>query len=529
MIEEKKKYILMGGGFILLAIIFFSYSPILTWDSSHYLWLTDLLSPNDAFSNWAMVCGFVFSLIIYISNILFGQDADGILMLMFIAYLLMLGFSYLIFKNTNKEMKIYEKNKKGIIFIITILLLIVFNPIIFGYYHTLLTEFIAITLAIITCYLSWQWIQFDFKNNKVKYIIYTIIFGFTTVFAWHLKQPYVTTGLFPIIIAAIISIIRKFNWKNILQRLSTVIFCFFMLLVSLMVWNKILEIGNVEIKNDKKASGFINNGIINGISQLKETTTKEDVDLEAVEDAKISQKEKEEIQKILNTDSKYKDFILYKNENSNSKDMVLFLKGENISLLDSVKFFIKTTFSTPTTIIKSYCIGYLSMIDVFHITFEGVAPIPSTDLNVFGTAEHEAIAFRTYNTSLSNTFYVKESLAKYQEPYQDTREPIQLVNAIMKSLETFIVLVTKLAFLILPIILIITIIKSIKQRKHTNSRKNNIYNLLIILLSFSFLHVFIHVILDAPIDRYTTPAMLPMFIAYIIIVFSGIYRKEEKN
>ncbi len=550
--KEKKKYLILGG-IILLAIIFFSYSPIITWDSSHYLWLADLLSPNDAFSNWAMSRGIVFPLIVYLSNILIGKNADGLLILMFLFYLAMLGFSYLILRDTNKEMKLCPNNKKRIFFIIAIMVLIVFNPIVYGYYHVLLTEFVAVTLGVITCYLSWKWLQCDFIKSKAKYILYTLFFGFTTVFAWHLKQPYVSAGLFPVIIAAIISICRNFNWKNILQRSITVLFCLILLFVSLAVWNKVLEIGKVKISDDKKTSGFINRGILCGINQLKDVTEIEieedpedklkemeeeieetekeepekELNLEAIEELNISEKDKEEINKIINQESEYKSYRIYQNNNAKGKDMVLFSKSETQNFLDCVKFYIKTAFTTPTTIIKSYLINYLSMIDVFDITFDGISPIPSTEINLFGAAEHETIAFNIFNKIQSNTFYVKKSLRKYQEPFVDNRQPITSVNTVLRSLEISVNFITKIAFLILPIMLVITIIKSIKQRKEKNNRKNNIYNLLIILLSFSFLHVLLHVVLGAPIDRYTTPAMIPMFLAYIIIVFSGIYRKKH--
>ena len=209
--------------------------------------------------------------------------------------------------------------------------------------------------------------------------------------------------------------------------------------------------------------------------------------------------------------------------------MVLFSKSETQNFLDCVKFYIKTAFSTPTTIVKSYLVNYLCIINVFDINFEGISPIPSTEINLFGAEEHESIAFRVYDKTQPNIFYVKEYLQKYQKPFEDTREPITSVNTVLRSLEISVNFITKIAFLILPIMLVITIIKSIKQRKEKNSSKNTIYNLLMILLSFSFLHVLLHVVLGAPIDRYTTPAMIPMFLAYIIIAFSGIFRKKQKT
>ena len=35
-----------------------------------------------------------------------------------------------------------------------VILFIILNPIIFGYYHTVLTEFVAMTISLVTCYLG---------------------------------------------------------------------------------------------------------------------------------------------------------------------------------------------------------------------------------------------------------------------------------------------------------------------------------------------------------------------------------------
>ena len=237
---RNKKNILMLIFCIFITAIFFTYQVVITYDTSHYLWLTSLLSKGGDFSTWDVARGPVFPMLIKTFNILFGQNTNGLLVGMFIFYILMLLGCYLIYKDTIKNEEHFNKKVKYILLFL-FLLLVVFNPMVIGYYHALLTEFVGMTLSIIGCYLAWKWMDVNFKENKMKYSIYTVVLAILTAIAWQLKQPYVGTILFPIIIASIISFVRNVNLKNFLQRLATIITCAIMLIASIKIWNVILE------------------------------------------------------------------------------------------------------------------------------------------------------------------------------------------------------------------------------------------------------------------------------------------------
>ena len=205
---KNKRNIVLSIFLIIITMIFFTYQVVITYDSSHYLWLTSLMTKDGDFSTWDVARGPIFPLFIRICQMLLGQNYNGLLVGMFAFYLAMLFFSYLIYKDTIGKEEVCSNKVKGI-FIALFILLVAINPMIIGYYHTLLTEFIAITFAVIGCYLAWKWMQIDFTQNKVKYILYTIVMAVLTAIAWQLKQPYVGTILFPVVIAAILSFIRK--------------------------------------------------------------------------------------------------------------------------------------------------------------------------------------------------------------------------------------------------------------------------------------------------------------------------------
>ncbi len=256
---KDKKNILIGMICIILTIVFFSYSIVVTYDSAHYLWLTSIFN-RSGFYDWDVIRGFFFPACIKICGLLFGQSIMGLKVGMFAMYSVMIITTYLIYRDVIEKEKI-AGNKFKFFTIILFLILIALNPIIFGYYHTLLTEFMAMTFSIIGCYLSYKWININFEN-KVKYIIFTLVFSILTCLAWQLKQPYVGTILFPLIISTIISIIQKFNKKNILAKIVTVLIVIISLFGSLKLWNYILRVNNVQFKESRTSSSQFSNSLI---------------------------------------------------------------------------------------------------------------------------------------------------------------------------------------------------------------------------------------------------------------------------
>ena len=166
--------------FILLTIYYFEYAVTITWDSAHYLEYVKIFENVMPFSSWDVVRGPIFPLIIYCSNFLFSKTNHGLLVMTYMYYLVMLLFNIKILNYYLDKIKIKKNTKKIIKYIFVGLIII--NPIIYGYYHCLLTEFVAITLAIISCYYAVIWLDVDYYKEKNKYILLNLLFIFLTLF-----------------------------------------------------------------------------------------------------------------------------------------------------------------------------------------------------------------------------------------------------------------------------------------------------------------------------------------------------------
>ena len=146
-IKTNWKYILL----IFIAWFYLTFPMILTYDSAHYMGYVQIFENVLPFSTWDIVRGPVFPILIHLSNFFFGKTSNGIVLFSFIFYLVMLFVSAKIIKEFSSESK-----KIKTVLMILFFLLVVFNIIVFGYYHTLLTEFVAMTVSIVSCYLSWK-------------------------------------------------------------------------------------------------------------------------------------------------------------------------------------------------------------------------------------------------------------------------------------------------------------------------------------------------------------------------------------
>ncbi len=524
--KNKKNIVILIFG-IFITVMFFTYQVVITYDTSHYLWLTSLLNKGGDFSTWDVARGPVFPMFIRICNIIFGHNTNGLLAGMFIFYILMLVGCYLIYKDTIKDEEHCNKKVKYILLFL-FLLLVVFNPMIIGYYHTLLTEFVGMTLSIIGCYLAWKWMDVNFKENKEKYSIYTLALAILNAIAWQLKQPYVTTILFPIIIASIISLVRNVSLKNFLQRLATLIVCVIMLITSIKIWNVILEKNNVTIKENRTSAGFFASGILGGMTNYNIQDIEDfDTAQEIEESTKIPEEDKVKIKDILEDKSEYKAYLVI--DTNKEKYEIVYLKENVISTTEAISFLLSSLVKDPKAIIGGYVSNYLATISIHDIDFIGNKIEISKNINFITTKEIEAIGYKIYNYGKENVFYLSPEYEIYAEEYRSINKPIINVNRVMKKLQMPMAITMKISYLALPILVICSIIAVFVTKKRYNEKYCRIIDIITILYTFSLLHILVHSILGAVIDRYTMPALITTFMGILLSIYAIIYRKKYKN
>ena len=524
--KEKIKKALPLILFLCLIIFYFEYSVTILWDSAHYMSYVNILEGSASFSTWDVVRGPIFPLIIYIGNILFGKTTQGLLMNTFIYYLIML---YSVFKVMNYALNISNFNNKNkrVITLIVIITIIV-NPIIFGFYHSLLTEFVAITLSILSCYLAVVWHDTEYSNNKKKYICLSIIFCIITLFGWFLKQPYVSCSLFPLIISYIITLFQKKGFKKILIRTVTIICCLVSLILGIKVWNYALLAMGTNPNSSRNPSVSLGNTLISGLGFTKINFSEEIKNIEFInEESKLSKKEKAEVTKLLNGKNDYLIIDIYEKDTLVDSDYIISKNG-NISTVDSVIYIVKMFLKKPIKIVDAYVTNYFSIIDIYSTTSEDTITYKSNKkIDLKFSNEIKTIAFKPYYYGANNIFYMLPEMRERVNCYEQTNYTFKPINYCMLILGKIYLILFKIVFVFLPFALILSIIWRIKYRKNKNTIKN--LNLVIILLGFSFLHVLLHAVTGAIIDRYAVPAFITASLGILLLIMSKVFVIKVKK
>lgn len=509
---KKKNYLIIALT-ILLVLYFFAYPMTVFWDSGHYATYIPILKRLVPFSEWDMVRGIVFPGLIYLSQILFGETSMGILTLSFMFYIVMLISIYLMIEEVTKDKS--DKFKK--LTKIFVLLFVIIDPLVYGYYHALLTEFVAISISCLMCYLSLKWMNIDFFQKKTKYIIYSIVFVAGTVFSWHLKQPYVTITLFPLIIATLLSIIDKHNLKNIFQRLITVFSCIIILVCSIKVWNGFLKYEGVNTKGDRNVVAGLGNQLLSGINNYDHYKYTETADVSLLNEKELKKLEENPTDYLIMTVNNLKGKMI--------DQELLYAKNGKASSISSLKYIFIQMFKHPILVLDSYKTTYLAIADFYPKTsYDGGATyVVEKDFRITYCHENCVIG-HSYLNRTSSVFYMPETYYKNVANYAQIKNGPIIMTAVLRVFSYANRFIYKGLMLILPLLLIAITVSYFKNKKY-----RKILAPAFIMIWYSFLHTMVHVVTFAYIDRYVSPIYLTTVFSLLLYIYYFYSKKIEQR
>lgn len=501
--------------FLLLLVTFFSFSVIITYDSSHYMSYVNILKGNLAFSTWDIVRGPIFPFLIFGGIFLFGETIQGLLILFFLFYLL---YAYLVYAFATKILQ--NRSVRWIVIFFCLL-----NPMIFGYFHTLLTEFVAITFAMLSCYLACLWWN---EKDVNKRNACSLFFIFGMAFAWLLKQPYICCAFFPMVISAIFAIIKNHTWKNIRYYIGVCVLSLFFMIVAIFSWNQILIYHDVDMNTGRDSSSMLSSQLMLGVQYFEYDSN---FDFNSYDsNSFLSTNEKNYIRNHLNENQDNLKIIkIYNHNKLVDLDVIPVDKNGNLSTTSVILQIVKTFFKHPTIIIKNYLKNYCALSSVCSISSsDGVSYRVTNQMELIDTYEHQLIAYRTFDDTVSNRFPLSEDGYSFTNNLAQQNQ-LGIFALFFQSLEKPTNIIFKLTILLLPIALLTLIIFRIIKRK--KMQKYSLYVMSFILLSYSFLTVLANAVSGSIIDRYAINSFIPgLFgiITSIVWIIKNVKLKKHK-
>lgn len=493
---KKYKFVLI---LLIITIIFFSSSLIITFDSSHYLGYVDIFEGNKPFATWDVVRGPIFPLILYLFDLVFGKSSYGMLLGMFSFYLIycliVYKFAVTLFKDT-KHKNIYT------------FLLCAFswlNPVILGYYHTMLTEFVALTITFITLIVSWKW--WNTEKHKLLYSLYFIVFITVSYF---LKQPYLCTVFIPMTIAVIYAIIKNHTKKNILYYAGTFVVAMLVLLIAMPTWNAFLEHKGVNLDSGRDSSSMLTKQLLNSIDAYRVDIV--DKYAQVKNDKYLTKKEKKAIKKEISKKRNVYIISIYKKKKLLEKDYLVVEEGEYPSGKDTVIEIVSTFFKHPGIIVKQHAKNYCALSSVCLIESEdGVMYHVTNKLDVLHMFENNVIPFKSFKDE-EKYFYFPEERYETVKNYLVPRNQ-GLISKVMTK--TFMPVTLVFEFVILTVGLFLIALLGFRIKKRKKLKGYNMYLFSFMMLAFSFSTLLINDWVGSIIDRYAVICFIPGLIGIL--------------
>lgn len=238
---------------ITVFLVFFSFPPVITYDSSHYINYVHILEDPSTLNLWDPVRGPMFPFLLFLIKHIFGFSPQIFLAIQFILYI----FTFHLLIKLNHTIL-----KKKVIFISSFLFL--FNPILIGYFHSVLTEIIAIPLLLLTTIFSLKILNTNKNINKNIFIKNLLISSTLSVFTWQLKQPYYALFLFQFLILVSMKLSKK---ENILFPATILLISLLSVVISNHTWNKIIQTTK---DHPRSSQGLISRSINDSFKVIKD-------------------------------------------------------------------------------------------------------------------------------------------------------------------------------------------------------------------------------------------------------------------
>lgn len=219
---------------LLIVLISLAYPITITYDAAHYLWLADLIANGD-WVNWDPIRYPGFPLHIFLSLLIFGYHQNALLYPMILFHVVLYFFSCQILFEVFK----FKQGKERFITSFIVFIIIAMDPTVMGYFHTLLTEFYAATIAVVSVWLAIKLYQSQLFSRR--FILLSSIILFLVPVAWHIKQPYIGAALFPLIIVTFLILFRQFSIRTLAYGFAMLFIVTLLVVGSTLAWNNFLR------------------------------------------------------------------------------------------------------------------------------------------------------------------------------------------------------------------------------------------------------------------------------------------------
>lgn len=514
--------------FAFITYVYFKFTLLITPDGSQYYQNSTIFNGIKGLSNWNTRRTFAFPLILWLITKLFGDSIKGILFGFYLFYIFTLLFIIKFIR-----MLINENNLEGgqsAIWALFILFFL-FNPLIIGWGHTLLTEAVIPYFFMLMIYLCIKWVNVEWKDRK-KFILLNVGLIALSVFIYFIKERYAYTAWILFLITNIVSAIYKKSWKVFFQKSLVLLVAFVITIVSLNIWNFALRKEGNENTGDYASSERFKAQALSSNVHFRRVSKNTYCNSEYINDALV--KEKENVYDFIESKGdSWCDYVIvyeiYDLKNRHTETEILLNKTIEMNYFDVAKIYFKNFTTHPILMLHAYYENFLGILNFEQVILDDkLGYYPSGEITSNARHENSNMGYAVFIEGGKNCWWTwdgidfayDDSLIENMDHFMTTTNSNSNLSAFMQILEQWSNITFMFSLLFSFPIFIYGLVMCVKHR-------NSISYFLITLLSgASFTLIMFHVLMQSLIDRYCYPAY-PMMLLCLIILFMDKSQKYE--
>lgn len=491
------------------SIFFFMFPITIQPDSTDYIKYLNIFWGKAPLSSWDVVRGPSLPIILFLITSIFGNSLVGYQIGIYLFFLLYVFMIFVIVNHFNKD-KWYDYLLKFVVYV-----LLVFNPIIYGYIRTVMTEFVAYPLLLLILYYDWK----NIKSLKRLCIVNSIVI----IFIWFLKQPLVIPVLFSYVLVLVFNFFDKVSYKKFLKNFACLLISMSLFFISIKGWTCFLKHNKVNYDNGRNNSYFLTSAVLEGNRSIRKNYEKESLTVEEINSISVLEDYEKAflIGKIQNKQYDFDVYYIYNpHKNNQLEDVTIIYDNSNLSTIDLFKFWLKNTYRHFGVTVDGYAANYLATINFYQSVRNNYGWYDVVRNVGFNVGENEYAASFHLNSD-NNFLWMREDI---EENVKHLKKNINVSNNTKKAINAFDEIGKKsftILYLLLPILLIVNFCFYFKN-------KNQNLLLSIILLSSTLVNILFLSFCGSIIDRYAY-VMFPEIVLGIYIIFNNIELKKKNN
>ena len=514
--------------------IYFQINIYITYDGAYYHSYLGYFNGLYRFANWDTVRGPGFPFLLLIFTKLFKDTGHGVLFGLYLFELSFLILSYYIIKRVLKENDYSVPNYVKILFG----LLIIFNPYIVGYSHTLLTESIMPLIYVLVGIVCLNFYKYSFKEHKKKFIINSVLLCVLSTISYFIKQPYAPAVWMAIFITAILSGIYYKSFKAFLSKTLIFILALVFTFVSMSGWNLFLKLNGKT--NDTTTVGLISGFADGMLYHFEKQETDNYCNSSVLQNYEFSKGDQKKLSEILpkideeNTNELEFDkswcsnidiYNIYDFKRNYVESAVLFKTNGIASVSDTIKFLFKMYIKHPILSMHSYYKNYLAIVNLVNVRniFNDFTPVGGITYNV--SRENDGIAMATYYVDIPNAFWNQDPSYEFPEQvpnyppdamkdYVGTTTSNVTVSTLFNLLEPLAKFTFKFLMLFSIVYFIYGLINYIKYKQ------KQIYFVIVLFSGMAVVSTIFNALYAANIDRYVYVSYTLMLIVLLLTLIN---------